>query len=83
MGFVFTLPESPRWLVKMSRIEEAKGIFSAIYEVPSDSETVHKNIRDIQLSLELGQNVGLYVYTHLMPPQALGRVMRGNSSFRD
>ena len=62
-----SIPFIPQWLtrcrlVKMARIEEAKEIFSVIYEVPPDSQTVHKNIRDIQLSLELGQNVGLYVH---------------------
>ena len=43
----------------MSRIEEAKEIFSAIYEEPTESETVKKNIRDIQLSIELAQNANL------------------------
>ena len=38
-------------LVKMNRIEEAREVFAAVYDAPSDSETVASQIRDIQLSL--------------------------------
>lgn len=34
----------------MRRIEEARQVFSAIYEIPPDSELVNTQIRDIELS---------------------------------
>ena len=43
----------------MNRIEEAKEVFAAIYEVPMESPEVLSNVRDIQLSLELAHNVSL------------------------
>ena len=43
----------------MNRIEEAKEVFAAIYEVPMESPEVLSNVRDVQLSLELAHNVSL------------------------
>lgn len=59
----------------MNRIEEAKEIFAAIYEVSADSPTVTANIRDIQLSLELAQNVSLKALAKMGPQRTFHRVV--------
>lgn len=76
MSFVLLLTESDYCrLVKMNRIDEAKEVFSAIYEVPPDSQTVSRNIRDIQLSLELAQNVDLKAMFQMGPHRTFHRVV--------
>ena len=59
----------------MSRIEEAKEVFAAIYEVSIDSETVNRNIRDIQMSLELSQKVDLGAMFKMGPRRTFHRVV--------
>lgn len=53
MGFIVFFPESPRWLVKKGRLEEAREILGALADVDSQSEPVSADIRDIEHSLAL------------------------------
>lgn len=53
MAFIFTLPESPRWLIKVNRVEEARDILQLVYSDGQSSNRVEREIRDIQLSIEL------------------------------
>lgn len=59
----------------MGRVEEAQEVFSAIYEVPPDFDTVTSNIRDIQLSIELAQGVSLGSLLKMGPQRTLHRVL--------
>jgi MFS family permease len=45
------LPDSPRWMVKRGRIDEAKAIMAILEDLPLDSDIVAEDIRKMQVSL--------------------------------
>jgi sugar porter (SP) family MFS transporter len=53
MTFIFTLPESPRWLMKKGREQESREIIGALLDVEPDSEQVNSDISDIQHTLAI------------------------------
>ncbi|KAF9884991.1 hypothetical protein FE257_000814 [Aspergillus nanangensis] len=52
MAAIFFLPESPRWLVRMGRLTQARTTLSALHNVPIESDRVKGDIAAIQTSLE-------------------------------
>lgn len=50
---VFILPESPRWLVRVNRVEEATSSLAAYKGTTSDDAMVVSEIAGIELSLEV------------------------------
>nr|SIP56045.1 putative Sugar Porter [Yarrowia galli] len=52
---IMSLPESPRWLVKKQRFEEAAGVFAALEDVPLDDPYVTNQINAVKESIMMEQ----------------------------
>ncbi|OAL36121.1 hypothetical protein AYO20_04535 [Fonsecaea nubica] len=75
MTFIFTLPESPRWLIKMNRVEEARDIIGLLHNVDAHDDEVQKEIREIQAALELAGTFSLKALFIMGPQRTFHRVL--------
>jgi len=48
IAFILKMPESPRWLVKAKKIDEAKHVFSALADVDENDPSVLDKIMEIE-----------------------------------
>lgn len=53
MPWVFLMPESPRWLARKGRLDEARNVVAAIMDRPLDDPQVLAELNRIQTQLEL------------------------------
>ena len=60
-----------RRLVKMNRLNEAREVFGAVYDVPPESDTVTSQIRDIQVSIEISQSSALTAMFKMGPQRTV------------
>lgn len=63
LAFIPFMPDSPRWLVKVGRIEEARHVMAILDDAPEDSPVVAEDIQKMQRSLEI---MGRGRFTHLL-----------------
>ena len=49
------MPDSPRWLVKTGRIEEARAVLAVLEDAPEDSPIIMEDVRKMQTSLSISE----------------------------
>jgi MFS transporter, SP family, sugar:H+ symporter len=63
------LPESPRWLVKRGRIEDATRALGRITGLPSSDTIVQAEVEEIRMNLDVEQSMGSNSYADCFKSQ--------------
>ncbi|KAI3113451.1 hypothetical protein CBS147333_2889 [Penicillium roqueforti] len=73
--FIFALPESPRWLCKKGKWEEAREILNLLHNEDPDFEETTKQLEDIRISLDRAGNASIFTMFKMGPQRSLHRVI--------
>lgn len=65
IGLVFGVPESPRWLYKHGKNQEALDILCQVYDRSPDHPKIVKEQNDVLNALQLEQEHGEYKWSQL------------------
>lgn len=74
-AFIFTLPESPRWLCKVNRWDEGREIIGILYNEDPHGALVNHEINNIRLSFERAGNSNLSAMFKMGPQRCFHRVV--------
>lgn len=58
LPFLMKLPESPRWLLRKNRVDDARKVFSALDDVPANDKLVNDQIREVQDAIKMEKTLG-------------------------
>lgn len=58
LPLIMYLPESPRWLLKAGKLDEAAKVFSALDDIPVNDPTIVYEVREIENSLQKERHEG-------------------------
>lgn len=73
--FVYSFPESPRYLMKKNRIEEAEEIMLIIEDGMTDPDEVRKSIQDQKTSMDLAGQVKFFDFCKMGSQRTLNRTI--------
>lgn len=74
-AFIFFLPESPRWLCKKDRWDEARETLGILYDEDPHGQTITKEIEDIRISLERAAKGKIGAMFKMGPQRSFHRVV--------
>lgn len=75
LGFAYVLPESPRWLIRRDRIDEARIILTTMDDKSIGNGKIEKEIKDVQNSLHLAGGGSLRQIFHMGPQRVFHRAI--------
>ncbi|KAJ5689466.1 hypothetical protein N7462_003858 [Penicillium macrosclerotiorum] len=78
LGFIIILPESPRWLIQVGRISEAREIMAALEDTSVTDGKIEASVEEVQASLDLAEGKkSLRQLLHMGPQRTFHRALLG------
>lgn len=74
-GLIYMFPESPRYLMKKGRVDEAEQVMLVIEDGMTEPDEIRKAIRDQQTSMDLAGQVKFWDFCRMGPQRTLNRTI--------